>query len=304
MARFSHVLVPVDFSDASAKALGYGLSLALEMEARLTLAHVIPFAPSSAYVYPVGGPEVPPEDLDGIKTKLAGLLDPDYRESLKTDFIVRAGDVQDELLRTIEETRPELVVMGTHGRRSFRRWILGSVTEHLLRRAQVPLLTVSRLDDEHLIRKPVPVPLSRLIYATDLSSESIEGMKWALDLAREFSAELIVLHVVQNLGWALGNEFIPLDVESRTAQARQAAFDFLIRSIPESARSDPKVRTELREGIPYEVILSFADSEGADLILLNTQRRGSVDRALLGSTAERVVRGGTVPVLSIPGQPA
>lgn len=303
MARFTHILVPVDFSEASTKALGYGLSLALEMEARLTLAHVIPFAPSLAYVYPVGGPELPEGALDGVRAKLVELVDSGNRESLETDFLVRAGDVQDELLKMIDEVGPDLVVMGTHGRRSFERWILGSVTEHLLRRADIPLLTVSRLDEEHLIQKPVPVPLARLIYATDLSSESIEGMKWALDLAREFSAELIVLHVVQNLGWALGSESIPLEVESRTAQARQTAFDFLVRSIPASARSDPKVRVELREGVPYEVILSFAESEAADLILLNTQRRGSVDRALLGSTAERVVRGGKVPVLSIPGRP-
>lgn len=304
MARFTHILVPVDFSEASTRALGYGLALALETGARLTLAHVIPFAPSLAFVYPVGGPELAEGTLDGVKAKLMELLDPEHRESLKTDVLVEAGDVQDELLKMIDEVGPDLVVMGTHGRRSFERWILGSVTEHLLRRADVPLLTVSRLDQEHLIQKPAPVPLAKMVYATDLSSESIEGMKWALDLAREFSAELVVLHVVQNLGWALGNEFIPLDVESRTAQARQAAFDFLVRSIPESARSDPKVRVELREGVPYEVILSFSDSEAADLILLNTQRRGSVDRALLGSTAERVVRGGRVPVLSIPGRPA
>jgi nucleotide-binding universal stress UspA family protein len=304
VARFTHILVPVDFSGASARALGYGLSLALEMEARLTLTHVIPFSPSLAYMYPVGGPELAEGALDGVRAKLVELLDPAYREDLKADFRVKTGDVQDELLKTIEDVGPDLVVMGTHGRRRFQRWILGSVTEHILRRADTPLLTVSHLDEEHLLPRPLPVPLAKLIYATDLSSESIEGMQWALDLAREFSAELVVLHVVQNLGWALGNEFIPLDVESRTAQARQAAFDFLIRSIPESARSDPKIRVELREGVPYEVILSFADSEAADLILLNTQRRGAVDRVLLGSTAERVVRGGRVPVLSIPGRPA
>jgi nucleotide-binding universal stress UspA family protein len=71
--------------------------------------------------------------------------------------------------------------------------------------------------------------------------------------------------------------------------------------VPEDARKDPRVRIELREGVPYEVILAFAASDEVDLIVLNTQSRSGIDRALLGSTAERVVRGATVPVLSIPG---
>lgn len=301
MARFRHVLVPVDFSEASARALGYGLSLALEAEARLTLAHVIPLSPAGAYFYPVEGQAVSAEQVDVIRQKLVDLVGSEHRDSLRADFLVSAGDVQDRLLKLIGEREPDLVVMGTHGRRRFERWVLGSVTESCLRKARVPLLTVSRLDDEHRMDTPMPVPLQKLVYATDLSSESVRGMDWAVGFAKDFSAELAIVHVVQNLGWALGSEFVPLDVESRIVQARKAAFDFLVQSVPESARKDPRVRVELREGVPYEVILAFAGTEKADMILLNTQSRSGIDRALLGSTAERVVRGATIPVLSIPG---
>jgi nucleotide-binding universal stress UspA family protein len=63
---------------------------------------------------------------------------------------------------------------------------------------------------------------------------------------------------------------------------------------------DPRVRTEVRDGVPYEVILAVADREKADLIVLNTSTRAGIDRALLGSTAERVLRAAHVPVLSFP----
>jgi len=283
------------------KALRYGLSLALEMKARLTVVHVIPFSPALAYVHPVEGHAVSGKEIEGIREKLVERVAPEHREAVRAEFIVKAGDIQDELLGLIGEEKPDLVVMGTHGRRRFERWMLGSVTEHVLRRAGVPLLTVSHLGDEHLIGRPVPVPLGKLLYATDLSSESVAGLERALDLARDFSAELVILHAVQDLGWAPGSEFVPLDVESRAVQVREAAFEYLVNSVPEDARKDPRVRIELREGVPYEVILAFAASDEVDLIVLNTQSRSGIDRALLGSTAERVVRGATVPVLSIPG---
>ena len=299
MPQFERILIPVDFSEASLKALRYGLSLALEMEAALRVAHVMPFAPALAYVYPVEGNEISRKEIEATEEKLRALVLPEYREPVSARFLVKAGDVQDELLKLIEEQEPDLVVMGTHGRRRFERWTLGSVAEYVLRRAEVPLLTVSRLDEEHEIGKPTPVPLSKLLYATDLSSESVEGMRRAIDLASDFSADLLILHVVQNLGWAMGTEFIPLDIESRTVKAREAAFEYLVNSVPEQARQDPKVRIEMREGLPYEVILQLAQDEHADMIVLNTQSRSGLERAMLGSTAERVIRGATIPVLSL-----
>jgi nucleotide-binding universal stress UspA family protein len=302
MAQFDKILVPVDFSEASNKALSYGLSLALEMEAELIVLHVIPFSPALAYVYPVEGHQVNEEEITSVRTRLMDLIPPEHHDSISVRALVQAGDVSDTLSAQIEEEKPDLIVMGTRGRRRFERWMLGSVTEHMLRRVHVPLLTVAHVDEAHTIEKPAPVPLDRLLYATDLSSESVDATKRAIELAHAFSAELVILHVVQNLGWALGSEFVPLDVESRTVQAREAAFEYLVNSVPESAREDPRVRIELRDGLPFEVILEFAASDRADLIVLNTQSRTGLDRALLGSTAERVVRGATVPVLSLPGR--
>jgi nucleotide-binding universal stress UspA family protein len=161
-------------------------------------------------------------------------------------------------------------------------------------------MTVSYLDAEHSIASPQPIPLRKLLYATDISSGSEPAMQAALELREDFSAELMVLHVMRDAGWGYGAEFLPTDIESRMVQAREAAFEFLVNLVPAGAREDPKVRVEIREGVPYEEILAVADAEGVDLIVLNTQSRSGLDRALLGSTAERVVRGAHVPVLSIP----
>ena len=76
----------------------------------------------------------------------------------------------------------------------------------------------------------------------------------------------------------------------------------LVDLVDEANRQNVKAETVLLEGIPAEVILKAADENTADLILLAVQSKGIVERALLGTTAERVIREAHLPVLSIPIQ--
>jgi nucleotide-binding universal stress UspA family protein len=300
MLPIRKVLVPIDFSEPSKEAFQYGLSLAIELKAELVLGHVIPFAPAREYAYPVEGRHVTEAEIDQVRSKLESWVDAESRQFLEPRVVVKAGDVKDGVLALVSEEAPDLVVMGTHGRRRFERWFLGSVTEYILRKAVRPILTVSHLDSEHALEKPQPIPLRKLLYATDLSEVADRALEFALVLAHEFSAQLIVLHALPDLGWAYGMEYVPLDLTKEKTEAREAVFHRLVSSVPESARRDPRVRIELQEGRPAETILRFADGEDVDMIVLNTQSRSGLDRALLGSTAERVVRGAHVPVLSVP----
>jgi nucleotide-binding universal stress UspA family protein len=300
MHEIKRILVPIDFTEPSKKALGYGLSLAIELNATLTLVHVAGYSIPLAYAYPDETHEMTKMEMDEVKQRLRELIHSDFRESVNTRFVLKAGNVEDEVLGATAEEKADLVVMGTHGRRRFERWLLGSVTEHLLRKSKVPILTVSHLDSDHEIDEPRPIPLKRLLFATDLSDSPGRAMEMALNLTREFSAELTVLHVLPKIEWAYGAEFVPLDIEASTAKIRSGAVERLEASLPESAREDPRVRTELVEGVPYERILAAADEGGIDVIILNTHGKSGVERALLGSTAERVVRGAHVPVLSVP----
>ena len=164
----------------------------------------------------------------------------------------------------------------------------------------VPILTVSQLEGAHDIEKPRPIPLDKLLYATDLSPGTDRGMETALMLAQEFSAELIVLHVVRWLGGEYPFELLPPGLDQHAARSRHAVLERLVASVPESARREPWVRIELLGGAPSERILRFADDQNVDMIVLNIRSPSGLDRALLGSTAKRVVRGAHVPVLSVP----
>src|SRR5213593_469047 len=188
MIHIKKIMVPVDFSKASKKAVNYGLSLALEFDARLILANIVPYD-SLAYLT--------------AKARLLELIPTELRERIDFEVIVKSGDVRQELLGIVEEKEIDLVVMGSRGRSYVERLLLGSVTERMLRKLHVPILTVSHLDPERELHKPGPVPLKKLLYATDLVDGSEPGLEFSIRLARGLNAHLTVVHVVQPLDAAM-----------------------------------------------------------------------------------------------------
>src|SRR5437868_3446099 len=181
MIHIKKILVPVDFSDASMKAVNYGLSLALEFKARLILAHIAPYDPVA---------------YEAAKARLLQLIPVEYRERFDFEIIVKSGEVRQELLGVVGDKEIDLVVMGSRGRSYFERMLLGSVTERMLRKLHVPILTVAH---EFQGRTPnskndsgcVP-EFRRIIYATDLSEGSETGLEFSIRLARGLDARLTV----------------------------------------------------------------------------------------------------------------
>jgi nucleotide-binding universal stress UspA family protein len=141
MKTFKHILVPTDFEKASAGALDVAISLAQSCGAKLTLLHVweIPIYPymdfmlNSAVIARVEDAAV--KHLGEALEKLRKVL-PDAESKLKM------GEAGPGIVEAIAELKPDLVVMGTHGRRGVGRVLLGSVAEKIVRLSTVPVLTV------------------------------------------------------------------------------------------------------------------------------------------------------------------
>lgn len=285
MIRIQNILVPVDFSEPSKIAFNYGLSLAMEFEAKLVLAHIAPFDR---------------ELYDAAKARLIDLIPAELRESLHFETIVKGGDIRDEILGIVHDRAIDLVVMGSHGRGYIERMLLGSVTERMLRKLPVPVLTVSHLDPERKISKPGIVPLKRILYASDLSDESEAGLKFSMRLARGLDARLTVAHVIDPLAAGfLGEQTVSYQPEYAT-NIRAQSEELLDRMVALESDGRIPITTALGEGTPHAVINDIARECKADLIVINLHGKGKLERVLLGSTAERVIRTATVPVLSLP----
>ena len=142
MNEFKHVLVPVDFSESSARALDVAVDLAARYGASLTLVHacetpVYGYSPAGAIPFDY---LTPLQDAAGreLREALAAIHArcPDARA------LLRSGVPADEILATAAERGADLIVMGTHGRRGIRHMLLGSVAERVVRASPVPVLTV------------------------------------------------------------------------------------------------------------------------------------------------------------------
>lgn len=294
MNRLTNILVPVDFSEASKEAIHYGSRLALAFHARLVTAHIVPFA-GFTYAFPGDTSALEKQVLDEAERRLPEEIPASYRARLNTLPIVRSGDVRDELLSIVESEKIDLVVMGTHGRRAWERLFLGSTTESMLRKIPVPILTISQRSEE--ANSPFEVPFRRIVYATDLSETAAIGFRYCVDLVRTLGAQLTLLHVLDT------RETFAFESDPEIRANLEARLHQMIKK--EDGVGLP-LRVEIGHGIPYRRVLNFAEESSADLLVINLQSKALLEheRALLGSTAERIIRCSRIPVLSIPSATA
>lgn len=138
----------------------------------------------------------------------------------------------------------------------------------------------------------------RIIVATDFSETAEAATSYAIALAKELGAEVVLMHAYEVPTYAFpegaviqAELFDRLEHVSREALASVAA---------QHASSGVSLRTVLRNGVPFREICDAAREEGADLLVLGTHGRRGLSRLLLGSVAERVVRSAPCPVLTLP----
>src|SRR5262245_27902730 len=204
----------------------------------------------------------------------------------KTEIVV--GDVYDEIKGSIEDLKPDLIVMGTHGRRGVERWFMGSTTEKLLRHSPVPLVTISAAGEKSLTAPR----FRRILVTTDFSDGTADALAYAFSVAQENESEITLLHVVHDISVDMSGRY----QDSLLNGVRRQLEDL----IPAEARNWCNVLTRVETGVPYRIIQRILEDQKIDLLVMNIHGKGMLERALLGSTAERVVRAASCPVMSIP----
>jgi nucleotide-binding universal stress UspA family protein len=215
--------------------------------------------------------------------------------------VVATGNVVKILVRRLRDTPADLVALSTHGRGPVKRAWLGSVADGLLRHSPVPILMVRPEEpDEDATRSPkdpLPdlsaraAPVERILFPLDGSSEAERMLELAAPLADARTAECLLFRVVDpsqpGEAFRLG---YPLGETARAADAEKAAAEYLegcsnVRAIVTAAAQ------------PAVAILDAATGEEVNLIAIATAGRGGIARLLLGSVADKVIRGSPVPVL-------
>jgi nucleotide-binding universal stress UspA family protein len=177
------------------------------------------------------------------------------------------------------------------------RFVLGSVTEKVLRKATCPVLTVP----PSVLEPAATAPLlfARILCAVDFSEPSMKALSYALSIAQEADAQLLVLHVLEGLHTEELTAYPDFDL-SRFIQRMEAdALARLHSAIADEARIWCKPVELLETGKVYREILRVARERDVHLIVLGVHGRNPVDLMLLGSTTHHVVRAASCPVLTL-----
>jgi nucleotide-binding universal stress UspA family protein len=307
--RDETILFPTDFSDSADEALDTVASVARSLKARLHVFHAIVL--ETPFVVPAdGAAAVPlPDDLLGQLERQASHQLEQAATRVRAHSVEvstewrRGNNAVDSILQYAEEIQADLVVMSSHGRRGFRRFLVGSVTEEVVRRAHCPALVIRR--DPEL--KP-PSASSRIVAAVDLSEHSEAVLSAARVLAASLVRDLDLLHVVNTPGsstMAVGAtpfgpvSTAPLDSVSEEERLQRSRA-LLEQAFARARGPEIEARAVVRSGKPEDEIVAHAEETGASLIVVGTEGHSGVSRLLLGSVCERVLRRAPCAVYVVP----
>ncbi|WP_276258747.1 universal stress protein [Haloglomus litoreum] len=302
---YDEILLPTDGSAHATAAAEHALALARAFDATV---HVLGVADvdRAAGLFNAGGVdeafvERVERDAQQAVDRTASLAADDDR----LETVVVDGDPGEAIVDYIEEAGLDAVVMGTHGRRGIRRFIAGSVTEHVIRVAPVPVFTVRRPDDvgegDESTGATGDLPrYERVLVPTDGSDTAERAVEHALAIAEAFDGELHALNVVDVGAVASSSDIVPSEtvIESLTDRGEAAVADVAERA----GERGVEATTDVRQDFPGSGILGYVREQEIDIVVMGTHGRTGLGRVLLGSTAERVIRRAEVPVCAVPAE--
>jgi nucleotide-binding universal stress UspA family protein len=292
---YRRILVPLDGSLPSEQALPYAVALAQCSGAALQLTYVhTPLLLGEGTLY-LGTPDV--QLWEEEKKYLQSIVSRLKKAGLeKVSAHVLEGPIADMLQEHALGNGCDLVVMTTHGRGPVSRFWLGSVADQLVHRLPMPLLLV-RTQEE--VSGPVGEPEVRnVLVALDGTPMAEQILQSAGELAKQLrGASLTLLRVLPSV--------VPDGVRKETApdvlqvDTLRAEAHVYLQRIADSLRDQGfAVQTRsIAHAHPATAILNEAASGEYDLLALETHGRRGLPRLFLGSVADKVVRGATIPVL-------
>jgi nucleotide-binding universal stress UspA family protein len=280
---FDDILVPTDGSPCAGVAAEYAEDLATRYDATV---HALCVVDSRSLE---NAPQY--DQLKAERTELAERTCANLSTTrVKTERAVRTDVPHAAIRQYATDHEIDLIVMGTHGRTGVERFLLGSVTEKVVRLSDVPVLTVKAEEESD-----VTYPYTDILVPTDGTEGAAAAIDPAVDIASTYDASVHALSVVDST--AMGFDVRSDTILDALEEAARTALDTVEERATEASVS--AVETSVDYGTPYREIRSYVDEHEIDLVVMGTQGRSGIERYLLGSVAEKTVRTSPVPVMTV-----
>lgn len=271
-----NALVPFDFSECSWAGLEAARILARRRGLQLELVHVDEGPP--AWLSQNEGSPAETSAVGGYYAALEAKLKEAAAATPGASCRVLDGNPAEVLRRLAGGGAADMIVIGSHGYSGVKRFVLGSVAEAMVHAAQIPVLTVHRAPAANWPTR-ILVPMKFTDYA---DQALLQALQWADGLGSRLS----VVHVLETEGGE---------------REESSALDGHLESLLGRERFLSLGRVVMT-GDPPEAILKTAEAGRFDLIVLASHLRPFWKDAVLGTTAERVIRHSKIPVLAIPSR--
>ena len=300
---YKRILMPIDGSPNSEHTLAWGIGFAKALNAEVAFLHVLENPISRVYGLP-GGAGYLVEMMQDLREAGKTVLEDAKRRAneagVTCDAFIRENDHPATAILHAENAY-DLTVMGTHSRRGLDRLFLGSVTEAVLRRSDKPHLILRSPDDDASIpavSDQAAVKNILLPIAEGASSDS--AVEEGLHLAQSLGAQVTFLHVLE----------VPVTVYTMPEsmvyepgireEMKKAAQEALEKAQSRASELGVEAEVQLVDSSNIRAETAILEAEGAfDLTVMATHGRRGVNRALLGSVTEGVLRQSSLPHLVV-----
>lgn len=284
------IISAIDFSTFTDTILSYSATLCKQYQATLLLVHV---TTDLNALLEHNETTLDLASLQKSNTRYARerLEDLAQKMTVKSEVFIRQGTAADEISRLALEQEADMVITNTHGRSGFKRLLIGSVTEKLMKTLHCPLLALHSPEHAPESQTDVDRHLKKILVGCDFSPDAKLAVDYGLDLAKEFQAGLHLAHVIK-------------PSFSKTAlQASQELRDRLERQlddmVPEACREWCTAQTAVLAGEPYIALIEYAREQDIDMIVLGIRGHTLWEKLLVGSTTDRLIRQASLPVLAV-----
>lgn len=298
-----NILIPTDFSDCAEHALTKAVDLARRFDATLHVLHVVDELDPEFYGVDDAqkrATEIREQIREAATQRLQRFVPDGEPVEMNTSVSVHLSfDVAATIHEYIDEATIDLVVMGTHGHRNIERLMLGNVADKLVRHAECPVITVNEevpwmdSDDDQLVQE--------VLAPVDFSEHSKQAVEVAKVFADAYGARLHLLFVAEKrVVPTFSDTGLPgvgvVEVTDEMIENSEAALQQLSASV---GGPDVPLVTEVQHGRVAESVIDYSESHGIDLIVMATRGLSGIQRFLLGSNTERIVRVSHCPVLTM-----
>jgi nucleotide-binding universal stress UspA family protein len=296
---FKHLLVPLDGSRLAEAALPAAVHLAQQLQAALTLLHVIERQAPQA----VHGERhlTRPDEASAYLDEIARRACPAGLQVARHVHTAAVADVAQSIVEHGRELRPDLIVMCTHGQGGLRDLVFGSIAQQVVARGAVPVLLIRPT----AAGGPPPVAWNRLLVALDGAPEHERGLFVAAELASACNMAIHVTVTIPTPATLPGEQaatglLLPGTMRAVLELSEQRAAEYLRRLAARLQAQGLAVTAEVSRGDPATAIVETAHQAGAGLIALATHGKAGMEAFWSGSVAAKVSSASRLPLLLAP----